>query len=199
MRRPATRAATLAACLAFAACDQVLAPKAAYRPEQAGTVDRALCLLGFTAVPLREAVTGHHLVDVTVNGVAATFVLDTGANASVIHAPYADRFGLTVLPSLGGAIGLGGAMSVGQARIKELKLGSVTVRQSRLATADLSQLVNVLGRLTDRPISGIIGQDVMKQHHAVIDVSAPILHLIADPTRRDPAPNPACAAPQETS
>ena len=52
-----------------------------YRPEEAGTVDHALCLLGFTAIPLREARgTGHHLVVATVNGKDGVFILDTRAN-----------------------------------------------------------------------------------------------------------------------
>ncbi len=92
--------AAAASLLALAACDGIApappkAPEVDYRPEEAGTVDHALCLLGFTAIPLREARgTGHHLVAAAVNGREGVFILDTGANLSVIDADHAARFGL---------------------------------------------------------------------------------------------------------
>jgi hypothetical protein len=51
--------------LSLAACDQLAAPTAgpaAYEPTIAGTVDHALCLLGFSGAPLERLVTGHHLI-----------------------------------------------------------------------------------------------------------------------------------------
>ena len=89
----------LAAALVAAAagCDAPVSEKAPpdYRPEEAGTVDHALCLLGFTAIPLRSArTTGHHLVSASINGREGVFVLDTGANVSVIDSDHAGQFGL---------------------------------------------------------------------------------------------------------
>lgn len=178
------------ALLGLAACEQVMTKTPDYRPEAAGTVDHAMCLLGFTAVPLKELVTGHHLVEATINGHAGTFVLDTGANASVVDAAAADRFALA--PALGGlvpavGIGVGGAQKAGVSRIDGLTVGGVDIRQRRMMTADLSQVVRLLGPLSGgTAISGIIGQDVMKEHRAVIDVARPILYLIA--ADADPAP-----------
>ena len=180
----------LAALFALAACDQVMTSTPDYRPQDAGTVDQAMCLLGFTAVPLKELMTGHHLVDATVNGVAGTFVLDTGANASVVNTGFAGQFGMK--PALGGlvpaiGIGTGGAQKAGFSTIDSLAIGGVDIRQRRLMTADLSQVVKLLGPLAGgAQISGIIGQDVMKEHRAVIDVAKPILYLIA--ADADPAP-----------
>lgn len=175
---------------ALAACDQVMTSTPAYEPQKAGTVDQAMCLLGFAAVPLKELLTGHHLVEAVVNGKPGTFILDTGANASVVHAGFADQFGLK--PALGGlvpaiGIGVGGAQKAGFARIDSLAIAGIDIRQRRLMTADLSQVVQLLGPLAGgAQVSGIIGQDVMKEHRAVIDVAKPILYLVeAD---ADPAP-----------
>jgi hypothetical protein len=181
-------------CLAAAAALALLAgcrpPPAAetaeYKPEEAGTVDHAMCLLGFTAVPLRELATGHHLVDAVLNGRSGTFVLDTGANVSVVHAPLAAEFGLPEKGAAGGAFGLGGAMKARQVKLESLRIGAVPIREKRIMVSDLSQIGQVLGPLSGRTIGGIIGQDVMKEHRAVIDVSAPILYLMAED--RDPAP-----------
>src|SRR5690606_20154806 len=81
------KAAAATALLLVAACQDMTATSAApeYRPEETGSVDQAMCLLGFEAVPLREVRTGHHLVEATVDGTTARFVLDTGANVTVIE------------------------------------------------------------------------------------------------------------------
>jgi clan AA aspartic protease (TIGR02281 family) len=176
--------------IVFAGCQQPAAQeKVAYNPEEAGTVDHAMCLLGFAAVPLRELATGHHLVDVAMNGEAATFILDTGANASVVHAASAKRLGLPDKGIPAGAFGLGGGMKAQQVKLERLEIGGVDIRRGRIMIADLSQLVQVLGTVSRGEIAGIIGQDVMKEHRAVIDVARPILYLVAKD--KDPAPVPA--------
>jgi hypothetical protein len=173
-------------------------PKAAdYDPTEAGTVANALCLLGFTAVPLRELASGHHVVAATLNGRPAAFVLDTGANATVVHSAFAERFALTGRATAeGGAIGLGGSMAARQVRIESLSLGPVPTRQRRIMTTDLSQLTRMLEPMAGAPIHGIIGQDLMKEHRAVVDVAAPAVHLI-EPDR-DPAPVPAARCRRQT-
>ncbi len=66
------------------------------------TVAQALCALGYSSIPLRSLPSGHHIVDVSLNGRLATFVVDTGAGRTVIHRPYLETFGLQ---AGGGAIG----------------------------------------------------------------------------------------------
>lgn len=173
------------------ACEQQIAPgkQVDYDPGAAGTVDHAMCLLGFTAVPLRELSTGHHLVDVTLNGKKATFILDTGANVSVVHAAIARRLGLPEKGIAAGAFGLGGGMKAQQVKLERLEIGGVPIRGSRIMVSDLTQLVKVLSTLSRSEIAGLIGQDVMKEHRAVVDVARPILYLI--PQDKAPSPVPA--------
>jgi hypothetical protein len=182
--------------LALSACDGIApapppAAKVDYRPEEAGTVDHALCLLGFTAIPLREARgTGHHLVAAAVNGKEGVFVLDTGANLSVIDTDHAAFFGLAgAKGSRGGATGLGGSNVARQVSISSLALGGIRVRQRRMVVTDLGAIGDALAPLSGGAVHGIIGQDALKEHRAVIDVERPLLYLIeAD---EDPAPVPA--------
>jgi hypothetical protein len=183
------RSALLAAALLCCGCDGLTTRPAEYRPQEAGTVDQALCLLGFTGIALREAPTGHHLVDVELNGVSGVFVLDTGANLSVLDTRYVERFGLEPRSSpLARAFGIGGGQNVALARVETMRIGGVDIRQGRIAVANVSQVADVLGPLTGEDVHGIIGQDVLAEHRAVIDVARPILHIIeAD---EDPAPVP---------
>lgn len=190
------RYAAAAVALFVAGCDQVVLPgpaPAPLRPGLSQTVEEALCQLGFTAIPLRELRTGHHLVQVTLNGRKATFVVDTGANVTVLHAGLAEAFDLQ--PGLGvrgAAVGLGGSTGARLWGLKDLSIGPVPVRQRTIVTTDLSQVTGALSRLSDTPISGIVGQDVMKAHQAVIDVAGPTLHLL-QPGSGPVAPE-ACAA-----
>ena len=174
---------------ALAGCDRAAPQPVEYRPEAAGTVDHALCLLGYTGIAMREVATGHQLVELSLNGRPATFVVDTGANVSVLHAPLAEQFGLSEEGGrLGGAIGIGGGGQARQVRIESLQIGEVVLRQQRIVLTDLSQLTSVLGPLAGGTVSGIIGQDILSEHRAVIDVARSMLHLI--PEDRDPAPVP---------
>lgn len=185
-----------AASLALVACDMIAPPspevaKVDYRPGEAGTVDHALCLLGFTAIPLGEArSTGHHLVTAAVNGKEGVFVLDTGANLSVIDVDHVARFGLASARGRpGGATGVGGSNPARQISIDSLTLGKIAVRQRRMIVTDLGSIGDALAPLAGGAIHGIIGQDVLKEHRAVIDVERPLLYLVeAD---EDPAPVPA--------
>jgi hypothetical protein len=180
---------------AVSACDGVVAPTSGveYRPELAGTVDHAMCLLGFSASPVVQLVTGHQLVNGTLNGKPATFVLDTGANVSVIHQPYAADFGLTPQRGVtGAAVGLGGGMKATRASVETLQIADVQIRQRHLMIADLSQLESILGRLTRSPIHGIVGQDVLREHRAVIDVARPMLYLRKEKTPPAPVPVERC-------
>jgi hypothetical protein len=181
---------TAACFLALAGCGEVLTKTAVYEPQKAGSIDQAMCLLGFTAVPLRELLTGHHLVAARLNGKPASFVVDTGANRTVLHAPFAAEFGLTGSPiGGGGAIGVGGAVRATQAPIKSLAINGVPIRRSRIMMTDLGQVTNLLSPISGTRVYGIIGQDVLKEHRAVIDVAKPLLYLVRED--RAPAPVPA--------
>lgn len=179
------------ASLALAAgCREGVAPAPEYRPEEAGTVDHAMCLLGFSAVPLSEVATGHHLVEATINGQSGRFVLDTGANATVVDESYLRRFGISGgAVGLGGAIGLGGGRRARQVGIDSFEIGPADIRQNRIVAADLGQLLTMLSRISGGTVYGIVGQDVLKEHRAIIDVARPMLYLMEED--RDPAPIPA--------
>lgn len=182
--------------LLLAACDALpVARTATYDPGVPASVDQAMCRLGFTAVPMTELPSGHHLVEATLNGKAARFVVDTGANATVLHAPLVADYGLDrALGVAAGAVGLGGQAKAGVWRYRSLRLGEVEVSAGRIISTDLSQMVNFLGARADQPIVGILGQDVLSAQQAVIDVPRPILYL--RPRGAKPAAGPADCGPR---
>lgn len=173
-----------------------------YRPQEAGTVDHALCLLGFAAVPVRNVNPGHQLVEASINGVTGDFVLDTGANVTVIDTSQAGRFRLS--GSEQGRLAKAPTQFVGatgiarQVRVDNFVVGAVAIRQRRVLVADLGPLLGALGQASGRVVSGVIGQDVLEEHRAIIDVQRPMLYLIEED--RDPAPVTAerCEAASES-
>ena len=185
------RAFMVAALLAaLSACDGPRSPQAKveYHPEEAGTVAHALCLLGFTAVPLRPAATtGHHLVEARVNGRSGLFVVDTGANMSVIDDDHVATFGLG-LPAAGrgGGVAIGGPVTGRLARIRSLEIAGIPIRQRQMVVADIGNLMAAMRPLAGGAVHGLIGQDVLNEHRAVIDMDGPLLYLIRGD--HDPAP-----------
>ena len=126
------RRLALAVLAALGACNFPAEPveEVDYRPGEAGTIDHALCLLGFTAVPLRRAATtGHHLVEARLNGREALFVLDTGANLSVVDDNHVATFGLDERGARsGGGFAIGGAVAARQVAIESRELGGGPIR-----------------------------------------------------------------------
>jgi predicted aspartyl protease len=184
------RSLVLIPVLLLAACDLVpVARTATYDPGVAASVDQAMCRLGFTAVPMTELPSGHHLVEAILNGKPARFVVDTGANATVLHAPLVAEYGLERALGAAAAVGLGGQAKAGLWRYQTLKIGAVETPAGRIISTDLGQMVSVLGARPDQPIVGIIGQDVLSAQQAVIDVPRPILYLRSKgaPSAVDPA------------
>lgn len=182
--------------LALGSCDA--APLAEYRPGEAGTVDHALCLLGFTAIPLRTVRTGHHLVEARINKVVGQFVLDTGANVTVVDLAHVERLGID--PADDGRFGLGprvqgpAGTQAGLARIDSFEIGPLAIRQKRVVTADIARLLGPLGTAAGAQVAGIIGQDVLTEHRAIIDVERPMLYLMNEDRAAAPVPAENCRA-----
>ncbi len=151
-------------------------------------VGRALCPLGYHAIPMTATKSGHHVAPVTVNNVPGTFVIDTGAGVSVIHAPLADRFGLKPQKGFvrGVAVGAGGSTSASILSASPITVGGMAVGERRLFSTDLGQAVAALKQLSGTDVQGIIGQDILRAEHAVVDVRSSVLYLQAD------GPKPAC-------
>lgn len=142
------------------------------------SVAQALCALGYSSIPLRTLPSGHHVVEGSLNGRPATFVVDTGAGRTVIHQPHLAKFGLQPGGGpVGTAIGAGGATAVSRVGINDLTVASTKTSLTGIFALDLSHIVKALDPIVGSPVHGVIGQDVMQAQHAVIDVQQARLYL----------------------
>jgi hypothetical protein len=167
-------AALLGAGAALGACAPV---ESQSKSAATQTVAQAMCALGHSAIPLRTLPTGHHLADVTVNGKAGKFIVDTGAGRTVVHQPYVDLFELRAGGPRGTAIGAGGATAISQVGVASFQIASTRTALDHLFAMDLSHAVRALDPIVGSPVHGIVGQDVMQAQHAIIDVRQERLYL----------------------
>ncbi|HEX8534293.1 MAG TPA: retropepsin-like aspartic protease [Allosphingosinicella sp.] len=165
----------LAAASALSACTAAGAPDAG---GAAPNVAEAMCRMGFQAIPMRSLMSGHHIVEGTLNGKAATFAVDTGAGMSVLHAPYgATYLGKATSTASGIAIGAGGQTSLSQYPVQELTIAGSATGLKHIVAVDIATVVEALQGIAGKPIHGIIGQDVMRAQHALVDVQQSVLYL----------------------
>lgn len=175
-------AALVASAAYLGACTPLESSRA---PAATATVAQALCALGYSSIPLRTLPTGHHVVDVSLNGRPATFVVDTGAGRTVIHKPHAQSFGLQEGGGpVGTAIGAGGSTAVSRVGVNDLTIATTRTALTGIFALDLAHVVKALDPIVGSPVHGIIGQDVMQAQHAIIDVQQSRLYLNPLPNER---------------
>ena len=123
----------------------------------------------------------HIVVDVLINGFAASMIIDTGASNCVLDAERSERFRLIHDPSLEreSAIGIGsGSLSISLSRCDRFELGDFKMDKFPFVLLDLSTVNETFGKAGCDPVDGIIGTDLLLAANSVIDYkSATILFL----------------------
>ena len=134
-------------------------------------LDEYLGPRGYDIVPLRRA-TGPHLeVIARINGVPGHFLVDTGAQITVVHAASLGKFRLSSVKTgvrVYGAVG-GPGEQIQAALANRLQIGPCEASPFLLGVSDLSALN--AGRPGKNPgqFDGIIGADVLQTFSFVID------------------------------
>ena len=100
---------------------------------------------------------------------ALSFILDTGASATVLNRPVAERLGLDLHASEDARTG-GGSVQTASATGITLLVGDMSLPDVTIVAIDLSGLQAGLGR----PVDGILGYDVFRRYVVGIDYAANI-------------------------
>jgi aspartyl protease len=107
------------------------------------------------------------LVNLTVNGAPATFVLDTGAERTIITAAAAQRLGVESHFEYPRRMrGLDGALSSGDARLRSLGLGGTALADLKVLVGSLS-----LSGPTGKPLDGLLGADFFSSFEVDLDLA----------------------------
>jgi hypothetical protein len=142
-------------------------PPAFTRPPE-----RAPDVTGTAAVPFDLAFGGLVFVDVTVNGTPMAFILDSGAESTVLNASRLAALGLTQTGTFAAGAG-GGDVTVGYVPHVTYAVGGAVLHDQIVSAIPLDALEGPLGRKLD----GILGYDFLSRFVVELDYAHEQLRL----------------------
>lgn len=134
--------------------------------------DRAPDMTGTAAVPFQLAFGGLVFVDVTVNGTPMAFILDSGAESTVLNASRLPALGLAATGTFAAGAG-GGDVTVGYVPHVTYAVGDAVIHDQIVSAIPLDALEGPLGRKLD----GILGYDFLSRFVVELDYKQKQLRL----------------------
>lgn len=149
--------------------------------EHAGSIRLYLSSLGYTAIPLKQNVAGQLLIRVKINDVDGVYVLDTGADTTVVDARQTDVLKLKLKHEetelTGGGVGAHGMENV-PAYNNKIEIGNFRLDSFVVAVMPLGSAWESLASVgAHDELFGFIGVDILKSGNAIIDFSTMSLYL----------------------
>lgn len=147
----------------------------------AENIGQSLVSVGYIAVPIRQTLAGQLLINARINGVDGVYLLDSGASQTVVDSKQLEQLQLkvnyddTVLT--GGGVGAHSIENVPSYNNK-LEIGAFKTDNQLVAVMSLETAWESLAGVgVHDELFGIIGVDILKASHAVLDFSSMTLYL----------------------
>lgn len=143
-------------------------------------LDTFLANKGFTKLCFQKLASQHAIVEVSVNGFKSNFIIDSGASVSVINNSDVSKFRLIPASGIANvqATGVGGKVTTQSFMLDIFKIDQLKIKNKHIVAMDLSHIVDALTTVSDKEINGVIGQDILTRHKAVIDIASNTLYLM---------------------
>ncbi len=125
----------------------------------------------FKIIPIEDD--GFHLqLKVTINGIAANLILDTGASRSVFDqtriAQFTKNNHIEDLDRLSTGLGTN-TMTSKKVTLEELQLNDITIKNYEATILDLAHVNQSYEKLELEVIDGVLGSDILTEYNAIID------------------------------
>ena len=133
---------------------------------------------GLKRMPI-EVSDGYNLyVDGAVNGAPARLMIDTGAFATILHRDFVRRMQIPLrrTPFNSAAVNLK-QRGVEVAKIRRLSVGSIDIVGSEVGVVNLEGLIHGELLKGSRPVAGLLGAELLRSHHAIVDFGTRTLYL----------------------
>ena len=133
---------------------------------------------GLKSVPIRVSETYNLYVDAAINGKPARLMVDTGAFATLLHRGFVRSLHVPLheTPFSSSAVNLK-QRGVQIARIKRLSVGAVDIVGKDVGVVDLEGLIHTDLLRGSQPVAGLLGAEILKSHHGIIDFGTRTLYL----------------------
>lgn len=133
---------------------------------------------GFRSVPIRVSETYNLYVDAAINGEPARLMVDTGAFATLLHRGFVRRLHVPIHQTAFSSSGVNlKQRGVAIARIRRLSVGSVDILGKDVAVVDLEGLIHSDLLRGSQPVAGLLGAEILRSHHGIIDFGTRTLYL----------------------
>ena len=143
--------------------------------------------LGFTTLRMRPAKNLAHLVlESNWNGKLITWIVDTGAEVSVLSEASAKKLGLTTRPSASRIIDASGDNAVARAgTFRNVYFDRLVLTEFQVAVIPLPAVRKSFKDRNGRAVDGIIGMDFLENTGALFDAGSRVIY-IGDPSDLKP-------------
>lgn len=120
----------------------------------------------------------HLILAGAINGAPVTWVVDTGAEVSVMAAESFDQFNFPSRPTNSRMIDASGdRIPLRHARLQNLTFGGVNVAVFDISIAPLGTVRQYFRDATGRPVDGILGMDFLTTGGALLDSGSGLIYL----------------------
>ena len=146
-------------------------------PSVPGTIP-GFDLSGYRRIPMHVSEGFNLYVDGSVNGRKAKLMVDTGAFATLLHSRFVRgmKIPLRETPFSSSGVNLK-QRGVQMANITHFTIGSMNLERKDVGVINLEGLIH--GGLLDAspPVAGLLGSEILRRHHAIIDFGTQSLYL----------------------
>jgi hypothetical protein len=133
---------------------------------------------GYRGIPMYVSESFNLYVDGSVNGQKAKLMVDTGAFATLLHSRFVRRMKIPLrnTPFRTSGVNLK-QRGVQIATISRFTVGSMDMRDNDVGVINLEGLIH--GGLLDAspPVAGLLGSEILRRYHAIIDFGTKTLYL----------------------
>jgi predicted aspartyl protease len=132
---------------------------------------------GFRRIRMQESEGSNLYVRGSINGTKARLMVDTGAPGTLLHSKFVVRMKIPTQKSRFNSIGVNVPESrLHLANITKLSIGPMNMPGSRVGVIDLQGVIHN-GLDASPPIVGLLGSQMLRDHHAIIDFGTKSLYL----------------------
>jgi predicted aspartyl protease len=133
---------------------------------------------GFSRIPMHVSDGFNLYVDGSVNGTKAKLMVDTGAFATLLHSRFVRKMRIPTrdTPFASSGVNLK-QRGVHMATISRLSIGSMNLERKDVGVINLEGLIHSGLLDASPPVVGLLGSEILRGHHAIIDFGTKNLYL----------------------